>query len=249
VLQRQAGDALLDTYEAERRHVAIVNSMQSVKNGKKIFQLLKILGLGDDVVTARQNLYASLKDPAKVKLIDEGVEDQREHFDNVWTNSSILPVTRLYWRDLQLELHIGYVYGSNEIPPHASKYTPKFLVGARLPHAWIRPVQPTLPSVDVSYVDEFTPEEIECRQYSTLDLCDFDKFTLIGNLDVPNVKTLRLGRDFTVVGEAGVKWVEGAGLERGGGLLIRPDQHILMVLDPDTTVEDVQDCLQRHLRL
>jgi hypothetical protein len=85
VLQKQAGDALLDTYEAERRHVAIVNSMQSVKNGKKIFQLLKILGLGDDVVTARQNLYASLKDPAKVKLIDEGVEDQREHFDNVWT--------------------------------------------------------------------------------------------------------------------------------------------------------------------
>jgi hypothetical protein len=89
VLQGQAGDDLLDTYEAERRHVAIVNSMQSVKNGKKIFGLLKTLGLGDDLLAARENLYASLKDPAKVKLIDEGVEDQREHFDNVRTYLSL----------------------------------------------------------------------------------------------------------------------------------------------------------------
>lgn len=83
VLRDEARDGLLDSYEAERRHVALVNSMQSVKNGKKIFALLKTLGIGDDVLTARKNLYANIQDPEKMKIIDQGVEEQREHFDNV----------------------------------------------------------------------------------------------------------------------------------------------------------------------
>ena len=148
----------------------------------------------------------------------------------------------------QLELHIGYVYGSDEIPPHASKYTPKFRVGARLPHAWIRLRQSSLRPVDVSYVDEFSAEDIECRKYSTLDLCDIDKFTLIGKLEVPNVKTCRLGEDFEVVeGDTGREWIKGAGLNDGGGLLVRPDQHILMVLKAETKAEEVEACLQQYL--
>lgn len=90
VLQGQAGDGLLDSYESERRQVAVVNSMQSVKNGKKIFSLLKSLGIGDDSVAARKNLYATLQDPEKKKMIDRGVEDQREHFDNVGPCPNIL---------------------------------------------------------------------------------------------------------------------------------------------------------------
>ena len=84
VLHGLAGDGLLDTYEAERQQVALVNSMQSVKNGKKIFALLKTLEMGEDVLAARKNLYANIKDPEKIKIIDQGVEDQREHFDNVF---------------------------------------------------------------------------------------------------------------------------------------------------------------------
>ena len=84
VLKGQAGDSLLDTYEADRRHVALVNSMQSVKNGKKIFALLKTLGIEeDDLIEARKSLYANLQNPAKMNTIDQGVEEQREHFDNV----------------------------------------------------------------------------------------------------------------------------------------------------------------------
>lgn len=95
VLKGQAGDSLLDTYESERRHIAVVNSMQSVKNGKQIFGLLKTLGIGDDTVAARRNLYAIIGNPEKKKVIDEGIEAQHEHFDNVLTPSSrtyILPV-------------------------------------------------------------------------------------------------------------------------------------------------------------
>ncbi|KIX02969.1 uncharacterized protein Z518_06519 [Rhinocladiella mackenziei CBS 650.93] len=228
VLKGEARDSLLETYESERRHVAVVNSMQSVKNGKQIFGLLKSLGIGNDLMESRKNLYATLQDPEKMKVVNARIEEQREHFDN-------------------LELHIGYVYGSEAIPPHASKYTPKFEVGARLPHTWIRPTKTTLSAVDVSYVDELSPDEVKARQYSTLDLCELDKFTLIGDLDVPGVKTCRLHQDFEVIGQAGQEWLTAAGLKDGGGLLIRPDQHILMVIRPDTTVESVQRVLNQHL--
>jgi 2-polyprenyl-6-methoxyphenol hydroxylase-like FAD-dependent oxidoreductase len=79
-----AGESLLDTYEGDRRHVAEVNSRQSVKNGKKIFSLLKSLGTTDtDTEKARSNLFSSIHDPEKRKEIDAQVKDQQEHFDNV----------------------------------------------------------------------------------------------------------------------------------------------------------------------
>ena len=85
VHQGWASDSILDTYQTERRPVAQVNSTQSVKNGKKIFGLLKTLGTAgtSDLASARENLYRSLHDPKKKRVIDEGVEGQREHFDNV----------------------------------------------------------------------------------------------------------------------------------------------------------------------
>ncbi|RVX67828.1 hypothetical protein B0A52_07756 [Exophiala mesophila] len=229
VLRGEARDSLLDTYDAERRHVAIVNSVQSVKNGKKIFELLKTLGMGDDLVQARQNLHASLEDPNKKRQIDKGVEDQREHFDN-------------------LELHIGYVYGSKTIPPHASKYEAKFVVGARLPHTWIKFNEDTmLRPVDTSYIEEFSPEERSSRRYSTLDLCDPVKFTIIGDFEVSGCKTYRHGVDFEALGLPGNKWLHKSGLSAGGGLLLRPDQHILMLIRPGDTVQDIQSTLNDHL--
>jgi len=78
-------EKLLESYEAERRHPAIVNARQSVKNGKEIFSFLKTLGVAgiEDVNEARQNLYKSIHEPSKQKMIAEHVEGQREHFDNV----------------------------------------------------------------------------------------------------------------------------------------------------------------------
>jgi hypothetical protein len=121
-------------------------------------------------------------------------------------------------------------------------------VGARLPHAWIRVKQTSLAPVDVSYVDEFSAEDVRQRRYSTLDLCQFDQFTLLGNLDVPGVKTCRLDEDYELIeGTHAQKWIAGAGLIQGGGLLVRPDQHILMVLQNDTTAEEVELCVRQHL--
>ena len=84
VQQGWAKDSLLESYDAERRHVAEVNSLQSVKNGKSIFSLLKAMGTThSDVDQARLNLIQSLQDPKQRSSIDRGIEEQREHFDNV----------------------------------------------------------------------------------------------------------------------------------------------------------------------
>ena len=140
------------------------------------------------------------------------------------------------------------MYGDSTVPPHASHYTPKFRAGARLPHAWITLESTALAPVDVSYVDEFSAEDAARRRYSTLDLCACDRFTLIGDLEVRGVNTVRLGKDFELVDEDGKQWAENAGLRSGGGLLVRPDQHILMVLGKETNVGDIEMALSAHLR-
>lgn len=82
-----AGDDVhrtLGLYHEERRPVAIRNALQSLKNGNKIFGLLKALkNTGPDIELARQQMYEALADHKQAGLITTLIEDQREHFDNV----------------------------------------------------------------------------------------------------------------------------------------------------------------------
>lgn len=194
----------------------------------------------------------------------------------------------------KLEIHIGYVYGQTEPPAHASHYTPKFVAGARLPHAWIRLLKDNnttntssssdsspvgaLPPVDVSYVREFSAEAVAARRYSTLDLCAPDGFTLLVGARSPlrsmgdfrwgdsgvqgrvRVRVWAAGEDFDLVdvdvdegrGRAGadeLKFAARAGWDVGGGLLVRPDQHLLRVLGPGDSCEDVESAIMGYLGL
>lgn len=60
-------------------------SKQSVKNGQKIFTLLKSLNTAgvEDIIEARKNLNEALKNPQQRKKVAQGIKDQTEHFDNV----------------------------------------------------------------------------------------------------------------------------------------------------------------------
>ncbi|TID17558.1 FAD binding domain-containing protein [Venturia nashicola] len=254
VHQGWGGESLLETYGEERRHLAHVNSTQSVKNGKKIFSFLKALGTAglDELDEARQRLTEAIHDPSKKELIENHVEAQREHFDN-------------------LELHIGYVYGDKSVPPNASTYTPKFVPGARLPHAWIRVRHSNFLAehapLDISYVSELSSEFVAARQYSVLDLCAIDSFTmLVGSQSawMHKFKELRkaLSRrgvklnmfaadedfDFTTELHRDL-FADGVELRSGGGLLLRPDQHILTRLSSGTTVGQMESDLLGHLQL
>lgn len=85
VHQGWATRKILESYVSERRPIAVVNAMQSVKNGKTIFGFLKTLGTAGiaDVEEARANLLRTVRDPEKQQMIAAEVEGQREHFHNV----------------------------------------------------------------------------------------------------------------------------------------------------------------------
>lgn len=144
--------------------------------------------------------------------------------------------------------------------------------GARLPHAWISfPTRPPgtsattrsslpLEPVDVSYVTELNEQQIRECQWSTLDLCAPDAFTLIlgakeiqlnteitqiqKDLEEINVRlnVWRLGTDFDVVRQ---DWFANE-LNHTGGMLLRPDQHILMMVSNETTGDDAISVLHSH---
>lgn len=188
--------------------------------------------------------------------INKGIEGQREHFDN-------------------LNLHIGYVYGDTEIPSHASVFNPVCVPGARLPHAWIRPIKSLksripLPPVDSSYVSELSAEQVKKKEYSTLDLCSFDAFTVVvdaawaekwktcvaeaGNLlprsvrDTLKINTAVLGVDFDFEGDQPDEWLNLMRLKEGQATLVRPDQHILATFESSSIrSEDLVKALRIHL--
>ncbi|RSL85489.1 hypothetical protein CDV31_016552, partial [Fusarium ambrosium] len=189
-------------------------------------------------------------DPKKQDMIAREVEGQREHFDN-------------------LGLHIGYVYGDKETPPHASKFSPKFTRGGRLPHAWIKPRRGAasfkVAPLDVSYVKEFHQDGINARQFSTLDLLDFDSFTLI--VSSRNAWATRFDRLHKLTRSSGINlrlcsvdedfefafeeqqdtYNKGSGILKGGGLLVRPDQHLLGCVNEKATAEDLALLVLAHL--
>lgn len=112
---------------------------------------------------------------------------------------------------------------------------------------------------------EFSPQDIEARQYSTLDLCPFDKFTLITSSSsqweerskrlqeyVENhgvqICTRIVGEAFDFVDQKHADiFTREVRLNTGGGLLVRPDQHILRVLHEDDGAEDLGAAILSHL--
>lgn len=74
---------MLASYEAERRPVAVANSIQSVYNGRTSFRLLKALENTGPIQEARAKMHATLRDPNKLPFIKALIADQAGHFDNV----------------------------------------------------------------------------------------------------------------------------------------------------------------------
>ncbi len=124
-----------------------------------------------------------------------------------------------------------------------------------------------LSPVNVSYVPEFSSSDIAVRKYSTLDLCAVGAFTIILHATHQDAWRSRLEMlrdhyhdsglelnvylfkvDFDVIsGARGQSWLEGARLNEGGGLLVRPDQHILLPLEAMTQANEMVSVIEAHL--
>ena len=204
VLDGAAPDALLDTYEAERRPVARYNAEQSLNNALRMIEIPQALGLGAEPEASQRAYAAALADPERRRGVAAAIANQAEHFD-------------------MLGLQLGYVYergaivpdGTTEAPPAnpVRDYVPTSRPGARLPHGWVT---------------------VNGARRSTLDLIGLDRPTLLvgpaagawlaaarGALPAP--RCIRVGVDVT---DAEDWWGRTAGMPADGALLVRPDQHV-----------------------
>ena len=114
VLQGWAPERLLDTYESERRPVALANAENSIANVIKMADA----GIGPNTLAVAARLESDDPEVAAAERLRlaEAVPQQRPHFD-------------------YLDLELGYVYG--ESGPVDSDPISEPIVGGRVPHRWV----------------------------------------------------------------------------------------------------------------
>ncbi|MCR9098057.1 MAG: FAD-dependent monooxygenase [bacterium] len=224
VEEGRASADLLDTYAEERLAVARENTNQSLKNALKMVLIPQALGTDTEPTTAR--MASSLSDPQKRDRVVAACEAQAEHFD-------------------MLGLQLGYVYETGALVPEGSppplesprEYVPTAHPGARLPHGWL---------------------DVDGARRSTLDLVDYGTMTLvsfdaherwadaIADAGRPGIVHVRIGVDAQPEDAA---WAATCGMERGGALLVRPDQHVGWRASslPDRPADDLRSAVDQIL--
>lgn len=116
VIKGWARPELLDSYESERRPVAVDNGRFSLANAIKMTEA----GVGPKTLEVAARLESNNPEIARSarQALAAAIPEQREHFRC-------------------LDQEIGYVYNSTE-PPRASVFPPdQGVAGGRLPHAWV----------------------------------------------------------------------------------------------------------------
>ncbi|HEY4344306.1 MAG TPA: FAD-dependent monooxygenase [Parvibaculum sp.] len=198
VLKRQAGEALLDTYEAERRPVAQANCQQSLTNAAKIFDLIGALH-GFDPAKKDERYAAVAENTADLAA---AVEAQRPHFDS-------------------FNLQLGYRYASSavigaaELTPitdiDITNYEPSWLPGAHVPHRWVTHENARVSLLALLSMDRFTL------------LAGPAGGVWENAAATSSMNCLSAGKDFN---DETLDWQSMTGLPDDGALLIRPDGHI-----------------------
>jgi hypothetical protein len=118
---------LLDTYEAERRPVALRNAEVSLDNALRLIEVPIALGADADPEVGLANMEAVLASAEGRAGVLDAIERQATHFD-------------------MLGLQLGYAYdlgegvgdpGADGVDPIRT-YGPSSRPGVRLPHGWVR---------------------------------------------------------------------------------------------------------------
>ena len=207
VVKGEAGEALLDTYEAERRPVALVNSEQSLTNASKMFDLLAVI-LGFDPAQAEAQYASVLAEMETSEALKMAVAAQRPHFDS-------------------FNLQLGYRYASPAVigapelisgsETDISFYVPSWEPGAHIPHRWV-----THEASDKSLLALLAPESF------TL-LAGPDALAWVEAAAEMKVPALQFGTHYT---DKSLDWSHMTGLSDSSAILIRPDGHIAARLAP-----------------
>ncbi len=136
-----ADRSILDTYEAERRPVAVFNCDQSLHNAFKLSEVPVAFGFTDDPEQSRQAMHDTLADPDRRHGVEVAIAGQAIHFD-------LLGLQLGHTYDGPLVLGDGTDTPVLEEP--ARDYAPSTRPGGRLPHGWIDATTSTLDLVDLA---------------------------------------------------------------------------------------------------
>ncbi|KAJ5783017.1 FAD-binding monooxygenase [Penicillium paradoxum] len=108
-----AGEQLLDTYNDERRPVAMANARQSAKNQRTVYKFFSARPEGVTDEDLERN--TEWRDQFGIDIANDA-----EHFDSI-------------------NLQLGYIYGGkawDDVP--CNEFTPSCVPGIRFPHAWVK---------------------------------------------------------------------------------------------------------------
>ncbi len=134
VLKGQAGETLLDSYEAERRPVDARNIQRSMENRMAHNEIGQSLGL-DPLATADANW-------TQLRRIWSGKPEDTDH-----RRGAMRAIRKVSMEANELNVEYGYRYNSGAVVPDGSRepepiddvrlYEPSTRPGSPLPHAWL----------------------------------------------------------------------------------------------------------------
>lgn len=224
VLRGQAGDNLLDSYEAERKPVADLNAEQTTLNTKKLAETGWLSDRVDLSIIERPEgaqLRATIADA--IPLQREQFHSQGQQFGMIYESSAVVPDGRPPVRSTITDYHMTS--------------TP----GARAPQVWLttsdnRRLQ-TLDLVDGGFVLLAGPEGGEWIAAAAKDLhgAELTAYRVADDGD------LRLADDRS--------FAQAFEVEPDGAVLIRPDGHVgfRALAKPDDPAEALRDAFARIL--
>lgn len=245
VLKGKASESLLDTYETERRAVAANNVAWAMMTFQNHLTIDSAIGQmpGAPVELNREAFRKMFSDTpegaARRQMVKEVIQTQRCEFQ-------------------AHDIEIGFYYAQGALLPDGTEppprgalgdtHTPSARPGHRLAHAWL---------------------EKEDQRVSTLDLTGLGRFTVFVNgresawkdaiAQVSEAAGFPI--DLVAVGneadyrDPDGRWNSVSGLEAGGAILVRPDQHVAWraaapVSSPvDSLIEALSVILGKTLRI
>jgi 2-polyprenyl-6-methoxyphenol hydroxylase-like FAD-dependent oxidoreductase len=129
VLRHPGDDALLDSYDGERRPIAEINTRQSLHNSNRMPELFRL---------AEETIVGGQVSAADAQRLAAEIGTHREHF-------------------LSPGLQLGYCYGPPVCgPAEPTRYDPSARDGDRMPHAWVARGEQRLSTLDLLDPSSFT---------------------------------------------------------------------------------------------
>ena len=216
VLKGQADEALLDTYEAERRPVDARNIQRSMENAMAHLEAGHAFGLSREAPPDANW--------AQLKRIWSGKSEDAGH-----RAAALRAIRRISMEANELNVEYGYRYDSPAIVPDGSPepepiddirlYEPSTRPGSPLPHAWVDDESGNRRALkDLVVPGRFLLIAGEGGQ----DWCDAAA-ALAAENDLP-VDAVRIGHIDGDLFDPRLAWAQFRGITEKGAVLVRPDR-------------------------